>query len=316
MREERQPVILREGALAKQRPALLMQVLIFFVVLLVSQCAAGIISGIPTALWVLRGGLPELTAMESPAEIMESALSLMGQMPPWFNCVSLFAAGMQIPAAIIYCRFLEGRSLRSMGMVKRGFWKKYLTGLAWGTAMLLAAALLCQALGGMRFRFNAAVSPLWLVLFFLGFVLQGAGEEFLLRGYFMVSLTNSVSRAWAVGISSVAFAALHMGNAGITALSMVNLALFGLFAALYMLRCDDIWGVCGIHSAWNFVQGNLLGVQVSGMDMGASLFLAESKTGMALLHGGSFGLEGGLAVTLVLLLGTALVLFLPERTRT
>lgn len=28
--------------------------------------------------------------------------------------------------------------------------------------------------------------------------------------------------------------------------------------ALYLLKTDTVWGVAGIHGAWNFAQGNLL----------------------------------------------------------
>ncbi len=312
MQNREESLLLQETALAKKQPRLFVQILIFLLVFLVAQGAVGLISGIPTTLWAISEIVPQAAAGENidPAAVTQS---LMADMPAWLMFVSLLAAGMQIPVSIIYCRYAEGRSLRSMGMVKKGFWKEYGKGFGIGSLMLLASGGLCALSGSMSFRFNPQAAWGWLLLFLLGFVLQGAGEEFLCRGYFMLSLTNRVSRAWAVAISSVFFALLHIANAGLTLLALLNLALFGVFAGLYMLRRDDIWGVCGIHSAWNYVQGNILGVEVSGMGVEASLCRASVVSGRDWLHGGAFGLEGGLAVTAVLLAAILLTLLLPRK---
>jgi membrane protease YdiL (CAAX protease family) len=152
-----------------------------------------------------------------------------------------------------------------------------------------------------------------ILLFLLGYLLQGMSEEVLVRGYFMVSLGRANSIGWAVIMSSLMFAMLHIFNAGLSVLAFINLALYGLMMALYMLKHESIWGVCAIHSAWNFVQGNVFGVQVSGMPLTESVFATE-LTGSHWITGGDFGLEGGLAVTVVLLAGIALVWLTKRKT--
>lgn len=59
---------------------------------------------------------------------------------------------------------------------------------------------------------------------------------------------------------------------------------------------------------WNFAQGNIFGISVSGMDMMASVFSFAPTNEGELINGGTFGLEGGLAVTIVLILATIAVL--------
>ena len=140
-----------------------------------------------------------------------------------------------------------------------------------------------------------------------------AMTEVLVRGYFMVSLNNRCRTAVAVVISSVAFSALHLGNPGLSWLALLNLTLFGVFMAVYILRTDDIWGACAIHSAWNFAQGNLLGIRVSGAAQLPTVAIMNPIGEQALFHGGDFGLEGGLIVTLVILAAIALTLFLPQK---
>ena len=63
---------------------------------------------------------------------------------------------------------------------------------------------------------------------------------------------------------------------------------------------------------WNFVQGNIFGIPVSGMKIKASV-LSFSQQGNYLINGGDFGLEGGLAVTLVLVVSIALTVLLKRK---
>ena len=56
-----------------------------------------------------------------------------------------------------------------------------------------------------------------------------------------------------------------------------------------------------MHTIWNFCQGNLYGLEVSGNPQSASVFSsAPTKMSKDILTGGTFGLEGGLCVTIVI----------------
>lgn len=85
--------------------------------------------------------------------------------------------------------------------------------------------------------------------------------------------------------------------------------------AVYILCTDDLWGACAIHSAWNFAQGNLVGIRVSGMAQLPTVAIMHPLGEQDLFHGGDFGLEGGLIVTFVLLASIALTLFLPQKAK-
>jgi len=245
---------------------------------------------------------------------LDGAISAMMSVleSPWILLLSLFATAATTGACILYCLKIEKRSFASMGFRKKGWFPRYLKGYAIGTAMLLLCALILWLTGDLELAFSQKIPILYLLLFFAGFVIQGMSEEVLVRGYFMVSLNNRCRTAVAVGISSAAFGLLHLANPGITLLALLNLTLFGVFMAVYTLRTDDLWGACAIHSAWNFAQGNLVGVRVSGMTQLPSVALMEPLGDRIFLHGGDFGLEGGLIVTLVTVLAIALTLFLPQ----
>ncbi|MDR1131267.1 MAG: CPBP family intramembrane metalloprotease, partial [Oscillospiraceae bacterium] len=292
-------VMLFEGRKARYKPHIILQILIFMLVMLVSQLAAGMLAGVPIGIALAGGGVE--TAMSGGMQsYLDYALDLMNNLPEWFSLVSLFLTAATTLLVLVYCRKLESRSYASLGLTRRGFVKNYGIGFLVGAVMISAAAGLSVLLGGTELRgLNGGVSYLFIALYFAGFLVQGMSEEVSFRGYLMVSCANKVRAAAAVGISSVIFAMFHLANSGISPLAFVNLALFGVFAALYVLRTDDLWGACAIHSAWNFFQGNIFGISVSGAGVRSALFGTRAISGRELISGGTFGIEGGLCATAV-----------------
>ena len=61
----------------------------------------------------------------------------------------------------------------------------------------------------------------------------------------------------------------------------------------------------GFHITWNYFQGYIFGVQVSGREVGKAMYLIEVKNHF--MTGGSFGFEGGLVNTIVVLLSIMFV---------
>jgi len=103
----------------------------------------------------------------------------------------------------------------------------------------------------------------------------------------------------AILANSLIFAGLHLMNSGVTVLAVVNLTLFGVLASVYYVKRDNIWGIGAVHSVWNLVQGNVYGIKVSGMESSCTVFASEVIEGKEWMNGGAFGLEGGVAVTIV-----------------
>lgn len=79
--------------------------------------------------------------------------------------------------------------------------------------------------------------------------------------------------------------------------------------AIYMLKTDNIWGVASLHGAWNFTQGNLVGVAVSGQNAGDSLLRFHTKSGVPGLdyQVEPLGLEGNIITCIVLLIGIVIL---------
>ena len=216
---------------------------------------------------------------------------------------------------IFWVKVIEKNALSSLGFVKRN-WLKY---LVWGIMISLVQmgviALVYQVSGIGSFELNElSLEP---ILFILGlfpfWLLQGGTEEVATRGWLLTRIAARTNLPLAIAISSSLFGILHMGNAGVTFLSVLNIVLDGVLAGLLLVYTDSIWLVVAQHGTWNYVQGNLLGFQVSGTSADASIFSFTMGDGPDWLTGGAFGAEGSIITTLVLLVSLVIVHRLGER---
>lgn len=216
---------------------------------------------------------------------------------------------------IFWVKVIEKNSLSTLGFVKRN-WLKY---LGWGILLSLlqmgVIALVYQVGGIGTFELNElSLEP---ILFILGlfpfWLLQGGTEEVATRGWLLTRIAARSNLPLAIAISSSLFGILHMGNAGVTVISLLNIVLDGVLAGLLLIYTDSIWLVVAQHGTWNYVQGNLLGFQVSGTGADASIFSFTMGSGPDWLTGGEFGAEGSIITTLVLLVSVVIVYLLGER---
>ena len=216
---------------------------------------------------------------------------------------------------IFWVKFIEKNPLSTLGFVKKN-WLKY---LGWGILLSLlqmgVIALVYQVSGIGSFELNElSLEP---ILFILGlfpfWLLQGGTEEVATRGWLLTRIAARANLPLAIAISSSLFGFLHLGNSGVTFLSVLNIVLDGVLAGLLLIYTDSIWLVVAQHGTWNYVQGNLLGFQVSGTGADASIFSFTMGSGPDWLTGGAFGAEGSIITTLVLLLSVVIVYRLGER---
>ncbi len=279
--------------------------------ILVIAVVIELISFIPQLL--ILGPLVFLSREDLAGALEMGDTSIIRISPDMVMAVNLFVTVFTTLITILYCTKFEKRSMGSMGFRGKTPFTEYLTGLFLGAGMLLLAWGICLITGTAECTgTSGSISPV-ILLFFLGFLVQGMSEEVYCRGFIMQSISIRYAPIAAVLVNSLFFAALHLGNNGIAPLAFVNLMLFGIFASLYMWKRGNIWGIAAFHSAWNFAQGNLVGIRVSGSSAGPSVLSTEFMEQGTLINGGSFGIEGGLACTLVYVAGILILLKLPVR---
>ena len=216
---------------------------------------------------------------------------------------------------IFWVKFIEKNPLSTLGFIKKN-WLKYLgLGILLSFLQMGVIALVYQLGGIGSFELNElSLEP---ILFILGlfpfWLLQGGTEEVATRGWLLTRIAARTNVPLAIAISSSLFGFLHLGNSGVTFLSVLNIILDGVLAGLLLIYTNSIWLVVAQHGTWNYVQGNLLGFQVSGTGADASIFSFTVGSGPDWLTGGAFGAEGSIITTLVLLVSLVIVHRLGER---
>ncbi len=206
-----------------------------------------------------------------------------------------------------WVKWYEKRPIKSLGFFRKDRFLEILKGWAVGMLILSISVGVVYLFGGITLnKIDFSMSAILYVLSTIPFwFIQGGTEELLTRGWLLPIINKRSNLAIAIAISGSLFGVLHLSNDHVTIPSILCITLSGIFMALYMIKTDNLWGVAGLHGAWNFAQGNIFGVAVSGQEAGKSLLHVSGKSGVAnWISGGEFGIEGSFLTCLVLLAGT------------
>lgn len=207
-----------------------------------------------------------------------------------------------IAAVIAGWKLLVNRPLDEMGLipVKKGK-KDGLIGMLMGivncSLVLLILLLTGQAyLESWKPEFN--IMQLWGLIIF---VFVAFGEELFNRSFLMSVLRRTGNIYAAVLLPSVFFGLIHLGNPGVTLLSVLNIILAGMLFSYMYIKSGNVWMCIGYHFTWNLFQGVIYGLPVSGLAVEGVVITRFTTDN--LINGGRFGIEGGLITTLVFGLG-------------
>jgi membrane protease YdiL (CAAX protease family) len=144
------------------------------------------------------------------------------------------------------------------------------------------------------------------------FTVGALSEETFFRGYTLQTLVRSDQVIAGVCITSFLFLVLHSGNPNVGFLPLFNTFLAGVWLAFAYLKTRDLWFPLGMHFMWNWLQGPVFGINVSGIaDFSPDPVFRATDAGPAWLTGGNYGIEGGVACTFAILLSIGLVRLLP-----
>lgn len=133
-------------------------------------------------------------------------------------------------------------------------------------------------------------------------------EEIIFRAYLFRLLSAAVGTWIAVLLTSALFGAAHAANHGATLFSSFAIAVEAgvLLAAAYALT-GRLWLPIGLHLGWNFAEGTIWGMSVSGGGVTRSL-THGNLSGAPILTGGAFGPEASIvAIMLCFAVGATLL---------
>ena len=235
----------------------------------------------------------------------------------WFLVHSVTALAIAIVLGWLAGKYFESLSFKALGAsFTNGWLRNSFIGLTAGVATFALAAGVAMLFGGMRFSLNADAGASSIVstllISFVIFAAAAAFEEALFRGYILQTFIRSDLTLFGIMLTSLLFASIHNSNPNANLISWTNTFLAGTWFGIAYLKTRDLWFPTALHLAWNWAQGSVFGIEVSGLtDISKNPLLREMDLGPAWLTGGSYGMEGGIATTIAILASTLVIGFIP-----
>ncbi|WP_159022073.1 CPBP family intramembrane glutamic endopeptidase [Formosa sp. L2A11] len=187
-----------------------------------------------------------------------------------------------------FMKKLDNEPFVNLGFQTKNRLNDVLIGLAVGLVIMVLGYGILVSLNEIFFvKINFDLQEILVTI--LLFIIVAVVEETLLRGYILRNLMYSFNKYVALIVSSILFAAMHLGNPNIDLFAVVNLFLAGILLGLSYLYTKNLWFPIALHLSWNLFQ-SLLGFNVSGLD---AYSLVEFKIiDPNKFNGAAFGFEG------------------------
>lgn len=245
-----------------------------------------------------------------PFLLSRIAMARLPPLPLWTQLGNLLSAAVALGAYVLYVRRGEQRAVAELAPA--GAARRLGLGALGGGALFSGTIGLLYLAGSYRITavadWTVIASPLMLA-FSVALL-----EEILLRGILFRMLQQSLGSWIAMLASAAVFGLAHLSNDEATLMGAASAFLAGLmFAAAYLLT-GTLWTSIGLHIGWNFFQGGIFSVAVSGH---ASKGLLQGRLlGPDWLSGGNYGAEGSLVALLVMAAVIAAMVWIIRRDAT
>lgn len=186
-------------------------------------------------------------------------------------------------------------------------WPSFKPGRAWfgkglllGIGMAFGAVALGVGFGGARVEWVGSPVPYvaTAVPVIGGLLLAALAEELLFRGYPLRKLAGAVGPVRASVLLAIGFSAVHYGNPEVSGLGLFNIGLASLVLSAIFFTPGGLAAAWGLHLGWNTGLA-LVDAPVSGISFDLPA-VDYGPGGLAVLTGGGFGPEGGVAASLVM----------------
>lgn len=218
---------------------------------------------------------------------------------------TLMLIGIFLSAWIVW--HFRGVSLAGLGRSLAIRKKDLLSGISLAI-VLYAVGFGVSLLSGAIEISGVVFNPSSLLISFVFFLLVAITEEFALRGFVLERmLQGGVNKFWALFLSATLFSLVHIANPNFDFLSFINILLAGILLGSSYIYTRNLCFPIALHWFWNWIQGPVLGYEVSGnkfCDGLLTLYLPETN----LINGGAFGFEGSILCTVLMVAGTAVIL--------
>jgi membrane protease YdiL (CAAX protease family) len=220
---------------------------------------------------------------------------------------ALVGSAIQLVCSVVAYLFLvravEHRWPAELGL--RGLARGIAAGTLAGIALISTVVLLLWACGSYRITAVDLSIDWWTPLLTAGFAVA-VSEEIITRGVLFRIAEEGLGTTWALAISALFFGGAHIFNPGATVWSSVAIAIeAGLLLGLLYHVTRSLWPCIGLHMGWNYAQGTLWGIPISGTRV--PTFVTSERSGPNWLSGGIWGAEASVIAVLVCFAATMLL---------
>ena len=263
--------------------------------------------------WTLRSGSALLRVLAFAlvlfvlmlgSRFLYGSLALPGlMMPATARELGLIAILNLFPFLAAYwllVRVVEARRIEELAA--RKLLPHAIAGFLAGTVLFTVVAGLLWIAGSYRVEGMDPAAPWVRGLLWAG-ILPAVSEEIISRGV-VFRLVEQRWGSWiALIVSALIFGFLHAWNPNATVWSCAAIAIEAglLFGIVYTIT-RSLYFCMGLHAAWNFMEGPVLGTPISGIRL-HGLFTSTLR-GPAWLGGGPFGIEASV-LTVALMVGVS-----------
>lgn len=184
--------------------------------------------------------------------------------------------------------------------------RRFGVGLGAGFALFSVAVGVAAILGVYRIVGRGDLSD-FLPALLASAIFPAISEELVFRGILFRWLEEFGGSWLALFLTSAFFGAAHIANPNASPIAAIGIAFEAgvMLGAAYMLT-RSLWLPMGIHAGWNFTQGEIYDVPVSGTNVHG--VVEAQLSGNPLLTGNGFGLEASLiAIVIATLFGLGLL---------
>ena len=217
--------------------------------------------------FLLSSGIFHLILVIPGKPIINLFLSLVGSFGRWhyreFVTIMLTNPLTSIYWVWIFHTVVNKQSFISLGLKLSGFKKDLICGLLIGFGMMIAGISILYSFNPRSFeaiQFSLSHHLLYVIILSL----VAFGQEIAFRGFVLQTLSDSMNRYLAIGLTSLAYVFIqaHIGMWGIDfnmiiiqPLISFNLFLFGVLLGLFCTYRKNLWFAISMNFSWAYFSG-------------------------------------------------------------
>ena len=218
-----------------------------------------------------------------------------------------------LAATWVMTRFIDHRPFLTIGLAFNRVFRDFLIGAAIGCTWLGASVGIIWAFGWASPIPTSGFSGPVLAGSTIAMFFNVFAQEVLLCGFIFQTIRSRSNIVIAISVSAALFAGYHAGAFKGEWLPVINVFTAGILFCLSYILTDNLWLPIAIHFLWDVLLGPVLGLTESGKsDLGGG-WRMFSLHGPSLFTGGTFGMEGGLVVTITTVFFLIIICFFQRR---